>query len=95
MRRAAKKDLVHRPIVDALELQGFVVSDVSALPGLGYDAIVCEPSTGKIVLVEFKSDKKVHHKSAATRLRPSQVKAIALLPIKVADTWEQVVGYFR
>ncbi len=95
MRRAAKKDTTHLPIVDFLELHGIIVSDVSGLAGLGYDIVAYDRQTEKIVLMELKSNKAVHHKSAATRLRPSQIRAIALLPIQIVETAEQALGCFR
>ena len=43
MRRAAKKDDNHKAIVADLERLGYVVFDVSALSGLGFDIVVYKP----------------------------------------------------
>lgn len=93
-RWARRKDTTHLPIADGLEGAGLVVFDVSGLGGLGFDILVYHPTQRRWLPMEIKSGKAIHHKSAATRLKPSQVRAIALAPIPVVETLAQALACF-
>lgn len=92
-RWARRKDQSHNPIVELLEAHGKVCFDVSAIGSLGFDIIVFDPSQRRWMVFEIKSDRKVHHKSAETRLRPSQIRAAALAEIFTVSTGEEALRY--
>ena len=64
MRRAVRKDLVHKPIVAALEARGFVVIDTSSLGGGAPDVFVYNPPNKQWEPMEFKSGNDVRQKKA-------------------------------
>lgn len=56
MRRAARKDTSHKPIVEGLEARGIVVFDVSGLAGLGFDIVCYRPGlNGGWFVLELKT----------------------------------------
>lgn len=71
-RRKNRKDANHRDLVNFFRKAGAIVDDVSDLPGLGYDIIVC--FAGETVMVEIKDGSKP---PSARRLTESEEAAKA------------------
>ncbi len=103
---ARKKDSSHRAIIEALEAHGIACFDVSSVPNLGFD-IVCwrpgvyvgqdsplPPAQEVWCVMEIKSPKSIHHKSAKTAVRDSQVKARSKAPIPCVSSAAEALSYF-
>lgn len=105
MRRAARKDTSHKPIVDGLEARGIIVFDVSGLAGLGFDIVCYRAGEGWRVMelktpVESNAGQPGKRKySTANRpvtqkaaLTDSEKRAKTRAPVEVVETLGQALA---
>ena len=96
MRRAARKDLVHAPIVAGLRLHGIRVEDMPQPGDILCYGMARDPGTTRFRLrwipMELKSPKAIRNKKQ--ELTPAQATRAKTMPIPVVHSLAEALALF-